>query len=284
MSASKNIASFVTAAAVIVFSYPLLNEGTANCSPLEQCFCSAVEKKVVRSVASTDHPGGTLFLGLMQQMSNGVYATNVVRQKHPNLPPFVGCTLVYWDMTLNPEGLQQAIQPSSEGRNNQSQSVVNPRPSPPPPVIEPRRTPPQPSPQRDQTRWGRYCNGRFGQCVDIPDSYQSDPLPANGDGLVFRDGRGMTVTLSGIRNVLHASLKGELEEQMKRLPRIVYKDSGANWFVLSGYDGDNIYYVKEYVSANFISTLWVTYPARNKNDYEAVVARLSTSFSPVSER
>ncbi len=71
---------------------------------------------------------------------------------------------------------------------------------------------------------------------------------------------------------------------MKRLPRIVYKDSGANWFVLSGYDGDNIYYVKEYVSANFISTLWVTYPARNKNDYEAVVARLSTSFSPVSER
>jgi hypothetical protein len=131
-----------------------------------------------------------------------------------------------------------------------------------------------------QEKWFRYCNARFGQCADIPRNYKSDPPPANGDGLIFRNGKGMVVVVSAMFNALDYSLTDAKNEIMKNLPKPTYQAEGDNWFVVSGISDGKIYYIKKYVTADYMSTLWIEYPEANKNLYDVTISRLSKSFTP----
>jgi hypothetical protein len=128
--------------------------------------------------------------------------------------------------------------------------------------------------------WTRYCNARFGQCADIPPNYRSDPPPFNGDGLVFRDGSGMSITVSAIYNVLDDTVASERQSTIELLAAPTYQSHGSNWFAISGVKGDNIFYVKSFVTRSTISHLWIEYPTALRADYDAVVARVAKSFTP----
>jgi hypothetical protein len=94
----------------------------------------------------------------------------------------------------------------------------------------------KPSTTFAQDNWWQYCNARFDQCADIPPNFRSDPPPENGDGLIFRDGRGMVIIVSAMFNALNVSLIEELQERKNEYPEHSYKASGNNWLVLSGAD------------------------------------------------
>ena len=127
--------------------------------------------------------------------------------------------------------------------------------------------------------WTRYCNARFGQCADIPATYRSDPPPENGDGLVFRDGAGMSITVSAMYNALNDSVASQRQSNIELEAAPTYQAQGSNWFVISGVKGDNIFYLKSFVTKSTISDLWIEYPAARKADYDAVVARVVKSFT-----
>ena len=93
--------------------------------------------------------------------------------------------------------------------------------------------------------WGGNCNARFGQCADVPRSYKSDPPPANGDGLTFRDGKGMVVVISAMYNVSASSLTDEKNGTLKDLPKPTYQAERGNWFIVSGIRDGKIFYYKE---------------------------------------
>jgi len=127
---------------------------------------------------------------------------------------------------------------------------------------------------------GRYCNARFGQCADVPRSYKSDPPPANGDGLIFRDGKGMVVVISAMYNASDSSLTDEKNGTLKDLPKPTYQAERGNWFIVSGIRDGKIFYIKKVVTTDHISTLWIEYPEANKELYDATLSRLSKSFTP----
>lgn len=128
--------------------------------------------------------------------------------------------------------------------------------------------------------WLRYCNAQFGQCADIPGGFRPDPPPENGDGLIFRDAGGMSITVSAMYNATQATLASERASDIETAGAPTYQAEGPNWFVISGLRGAGVYYVKCYVTHSAISTLWIEYPAARKSVYDAIVPRVAGSFTP----
>jgi hypothetical protein len=126
----------------------------------------------------------------------------------------------------------------------------------------------------------KYCNKRFGFCVEYPEDFGMEPAPTNNDGRAFYDGEGFRMTASGINNVMDETLKSEMLSQEQNFDSISYRTSGNNWYVLSGLKGNEIIYLKTFVGKGSINHLYISYPSRTKADYESIVNRISRSFVP----
>jgi len=128
--------------------------------------------------------------------------------------------------------------------------------------------------------FAQYCNDRYGFCVDYPSSLTMDPPPANGDGRRFHDPNGFLLIVSGINNVLDDTVETEMKSQSKDIEKITYRSEGKNWFVLSGYKGSDVVYLKTYVGEGAVNHLYIKYPAQKKADYTETVTIISRSFKP----
>lgn len=127
------------------------------------------------------------------------------------------------------------------------------------------------------TDYEKYCNSRYGFCIDYPAHLLIKPEPENGDGRQFYE-ENFTMTVSGINNALDESLAGEMQAQYDHFDLVTYKKSGANWFVLSGYKGNDILYIKAYIGKGSSNYLHLQYSKQLKRRYDAVVNRISRSF------
>ncbi len=123
-----------------------------------------------------------------------------------------------------------------------------------------------------------YCNKRFGFCLNYPSHLMKESPPANGDGRVFFDSDGLRITVSGINNVLGDTLEIEMRSQSQDLDKVTYKAKGKNWFVLSGYKGKNIIYLKTFLGTGSINHLYIEYPTYLKKKYDDIAAKISSSF------
>jgi hypothetical protein len=74
----------------------------------------------------------------------------------------------------------------------------------------------------------RYCNSRFGFCVEYPSEFGSEPAPDNNDGRVFFDRNGFRMTAAGINNVTDETLKSEIEGFLDRFDTVTYRTAIPN--------------------------------------------------------
>ncbi len=128
--------------------------------------------------------------------------------------------------------------------------------------------------------YASYCNNRFGFCVEYPDFLVNDRSSANNDGRQFRDDQDFLMIASGINNILEDTVRSEMTSQSKRFDKITYQARGKNWFVLSGYKGSTILYLKTYVGRASINHLYLQYPLCNGSSYNDIVKVISRSFTP----
>lgn len=123
-----------------------------------------------------------------------------------------------------------------------------------------------------------YCNPRYGFCVDYPTSFKMEPSPDNGDGRNLSDGKGCIMTVSGINNVTADTIESEMLQQSGSLDEITCSKKGENWFVLSGFKGADILYLKTFVGTESINHLYIRYPVRSKTACDGIVDKISQSF------
>jgi hypothetical protein len=83
---------------------------------------------------------------------------------------------------------------------------------------------------------------------------------------------------TSIRNVMDSARRSLLAKAAS----ITYERSKENWFVLSGHDGDRIYYQRTAIdgASSEASTLFIDIPAEQKSFYQDIIARMSWSFRP----
>ncbi|TDH61276.1 hypothetical protein E2C06_17360 [Dankookia rubra] len=136
-----------------------------------------------------------------------------------------------------------------------------------------------------------YRNPAWGFAMDYPAGFVLDPgsVPENGDSARFWAAGGRaTAVVTGLRNRDGQSLAAVLAEAERDIGEngrgsITYRRVTPDWFVLSGYLADRIYYRRSFLGRGgaVIATLWIEFPRELKPCLEAAVATMSLSFRPV---
>ncbi len=90
---------------MLLVLYPKINEDSSG-------VCHALEKRVVAGLPAAlgagrgDAATGRAVLGaLVTGLSEGAIAASFVKRDYPNLPPVIGCTLVYWRIVFDPSAI-----------------------------------------------------------------------------------------------------------------------------------------------------------------------------------
>ncbi len=135
-----------------------------------------------------------------------------------------------------------------------------------------------------QQAYTKYCNSRYGFCVEYPVNFDMKPAPTNNDGRVINDTKGYSMRVYGSYNALDHSIKDEMEDEEKGLDIVTYRAAKMNWYVLSGYKDNDIVYLKTYMNRNkeIFYHLHISYPAKFKTEYNNIVSKVSKSFKPGS--
>ena len=134
----------------------------------------------------------------------------------------------------------------------------------------------------------QYRNARFGFTMTYPSNFVLDPdsIPEGGDSARFwTPDRRATAVVTGIRNGLGQSLTDLLDEATKDVTEnshgtITYTRSRDNWFVISGFIGERIFYRRSFLSdrSRVIGNLWIEFPRTMRPCFEDAVSMMSLSF------
>jgi serine/threonine-protein kinase len=165
-------------------------------------------------------------------------------------------------------------------------SVVKPRPSRSAPASSPRPSLlPTPSPgsrRSDTPGYNEYANPRYGFTTLLPSSFRAQPPPDDGDGQAWTSPDGQVVlAVYGTNNVLDYSPEQD-EAADARLLSVVYVNISGDIVTVSGYknNGHTIVYQRDVVGPGSIDTLYWSYPANQKAQWDAAVTRTALTFHP----
>ena len=130
-----------------------------------------------------------------------------------------------------------------------------------------------------------YKNSRFGTQATFPaDIFDMiDPPPTNGDGRRFRSADGAELAIYGQFNALDRTPEGMVsdarENAAARGREIVYARSGENWAVISGFEGDTVFYERhEFGADDTIHSIVLSYPAARKPVYDELAGAIAQSL------
>ena len=106
--------------------------------------------------------------------------------------------------------------------------------------------------QRSGTpNWRTYQNDRYGTTIDYPGLFKAEPPPDNDDGRRFKSADGAEFAVFASYGALDFDLAGYQKYILQKLgpgKAVTYQAHGDDWFVVSGTEGDGIFYEQYAVS------------------------------------
>lgn len=136
----------------------------------------------------------------------------------------------------------------------------------------------------DTHDWRTYANARFGYAICYPaDLVQPQAEADNGDGRAFTGAGGAELRVYGRNNATDDTLKSAQKDDEARLATdggaVTYKAAKANWYVLSGRQGDRLFYVKTRLVKDQFEVFELSYPAAAAKTWNPVAAHISDCFT-----
>jgi hypothetical protein len=134
--------------------------------------------------------------------------------------------------------------------------------------------------------WRTYQNDRYGSTIDYPGFFKAEPPPDNDDGRRFKSADGAEFAVFASYGALDYDLAGYRKYILQQLGPgkvVTYQAHGDDWFVISGTEGDGIFYARYMLSPGkdadgFVEGFVMSYPAALKETYDPIVARMAKSF------
>lgn len=137
-----------------------------------------------------------------------------------------------------------------------------------------------------QEKYSTYNNARFSYSVSYPTGLLIPQGEAdNGDGQKFlsRDGRA-EMLVYGSNNALDQSLRDIYNEQLREgegersKKTVTYKVLRDDWFVVSGREGDRVFYQKTIFRGGVFKTFRIEYDKALAGVFDKVTKRVAASF------
>lgn len=131
----------------------------------------------------------------------------------------------------------------------------------------------------EQTEYKLYTNERYGFSIKYPSFFLMGELPANGDGITMHSpDNSVELTVFGSNNVFNETAASSYNKLTKESSNITYKTQQGNWYVVSGIEGDKIFYEKYVVGNGSINAFIIKYPSSKTKEYDSTVNVLNSSF------
>lgn len=136
-------------------------------------------------------------------------------------------------------------------------------------------------PRADNVNYERYYNSRFNYSLLYPTHILvKQPAPENDDGRTFTspDSR-IIMKVFGSHNVFHKTIQNLYDEELNQPNQTVsYKRFADNWFVISGYENNRVFYQKIMLHEGDVLTLSIHYDKSLQSKLDPIVAAISRSF------
>jgi hypothetical protein len=130
--------------------------------------------------------------------------------------------------------------------------------------------------------YNKYTNLRYGFTVFWLSSFKAQPPPENGDGQAWTSSDGQVLlSASGVNNL--SGYSPEQDEAIDaRSMSVIYDNISGNVVTVSGYtnSGRTIVYQRDVVGPGAIDTLYWSYPANQKAQWDAAVTLTAQTFQP----
>lgn len=142
---------------------------------------------------------------------------------------------------------------------------------------------------QDKGEYKKYCNERFGFCIQYPKDFVKQPESENGDGTTFisKDKKSTIWAYGRLAIEGLDEVKQEFEMATKDI-KLTYKVIGTNWFVFSGTDtkGAILYQRTSKKKIDYLGTpdtyvfqtIRISYPADQNKQYEAYCKLIGKSL------
>lgn len=142
-------------------------------------------------------------------------------------------------------------------------------------------------PQERYIEYDRYFNPRFEFSLAYPENLVSPQAPPqNNDGRTFVSPDGdIEIKAFGYHNSLNQPLSAAYQRAARSHTQehptrdVTYKTRGENWFVVSGYQGDDIFYTKQILRDGKYKVLSIRYDLSLKPEFDPIVAEIAESFN-----
>ena len=151
-------------------------------------------------------------------------------------------------------------------------SAATPEASPTPAV--------SPNPEIEPGDYETYDNDRFDYSISYPSNFLiPQGVSANGDGqrFVSRDNR-VVMAAFGQHNAMEKSLSELFEAEMKPNRTITYQVLKKKWFVVSGYEGDKVFYQKTMLKDDVIKTFHIEADRALQQMMQPMTEKIARSF------
>lgn len=129
-----------------------------------------------------------------------------------------------------------------------------------------------------QTKW-KTINHTNGYHLQLPTYFKQGLLVASGTLQHYDNTLDSTIVVTvetfgrGTKEALHQEYKDELQRG-----NVTYSVLKPNWFVVSGTDGEGVFYLKTIISKGMMHHLRISYPPDNKSEADKSLAKIAASF------
>jgi hypothetical protein len=135
--------------------------------------------------------------------------------------------------------------------------------------------------------WTTYIDDDFGYTLAYPSvMFEREPPVAGSEVRTFLSpDKRAKIVVSAVKNdaaYTLASYRAAILGEFGGYDQMDYSPTGGNWFVLSGYRGENIYYQKVMFScgSKVINVFSFTYPKAQRTFYEGRLEVMENKFRP----
>lgn len=129
-----------------------------------------------------------------------------------------------------------------------------------------------------------YVNERYGYEIAYPADFIPLGVAPNGDGQVIESPgreaelRVFAETCFGAKETVGKFIASYVARERQHEITITYRHGGKEFAVVSGYEGNEVFYTKLLIDGDWCTEFTFKYPSARKTAYDPVATRIATSF------